>query len=57
MMVVKCAFKTCLYYNKGKCNRMCIELISFDYVDEKNEDIQGLSCKGFKYNSSWMYQE
>lgn len=57
MMVVKCAFKTCLYYNKGKCNRMFIELISFDYIDEKSEESQGLGCKGFKYNSNWMYQE
>lgn len=55
MMVVKCDFKTCLYYNKGKCNRVLIELISFDYTNEKSEESQGLCCKGFKYNSSWMY--
>lgn len=55
MMIVKCDFKTCLYYNKGKCNRVLIELISFDYTNEKSEESQGLCCKGFKYNSSWMY--
>ena len=57
MMVVKCALKTCLYYNNGKCNRMFIELTSFDYIDEKNEENQGLLCKGFKYKGTWMYQE
>lgn len=55
MMVVKCPYKTCLYYNKGKCNRVFIELIRFDYINEKSEESEGLDCKGFKYNSNWMY--
>lgn len=56
MMVVKCAFKTCLYCNKGKCNRVFIELISFDYTDGNSDEKEGLKCKGFKYNGEWMYK-
>ncbi|MDR3594357.1 hypothetical protein [Clostridium sp.] len=39
MMIVKCTFKTCLYYNKGKCNRVLIELIGFDYIDDELIDM------------------
>ncbi|AWK51588.1 DUF1540 domain-containing protein [Clostridium beijerinckii] len=53
-MIVKCAYKTCLYCNNGKCNRVAIELMSFDYLDEKKEESQGLECRGFKYNRDWM---
>ena len=56
MIIVKCAFKTCLHYDKGKCNRILIELISFDYISEKNQEKEGLQCKGFKYNHNWMYE-
>lgn len=56
MMVVKCAFKTCLYYKKGKCNRVLIELMSFDYINEENQESEGLECNGFKYNRDWMYE-
>jgi len=45
MMIVKCAYKTCLYCKNGKCNRVAIELMSFDYLDEKKKKVRDLNAE------------
>lgn len=53
-MIVKCNWKTCINCKKGICNRAAINLISFDYEENNEEECQGLMCNEYKYNPLWM---
>lgn len=52
-MLVKCKWKTCKYYKDEMCKAEAIELSTFDY-EENNEELEGLKCSAYKYDSFWM---
>ncbi|OOM75123.1 hypothetical protein CLPUN_35600 [Clostridium puniceum] len=52
-MLVKCEWKACRNYKDGICRAEVIELKSFDY-EEDNEELEGLKCSSYKYDSFWM---
>lgn len=55
MCKVKCAWKTCKSHKDGYCNSDGeIELKSFDYNNEDDEEQEGLQCTGFQYDKDWM---
>jgi hypothetical protein len=54
-MLIKCSWKTCVNYKDGVCKAKAIELKSFDY-EEDNEELEGLKCSAYKYDSFWMYR-
>ncbi len=51
--LVKCHWKTCINYKNGVCKAPEIELETFDY-EEDNEELEGLKCSSYKYDSFWM---
>lgn len=55
-MIVKCHWKTCVNYKSGICKAADIELETFDY-EEENEELEGLRCSSYKYDSFWMCNE
>lgn len=52
-MLIKCNWKTCINNKNEICKAETIELKSFDYEDD-NEELEGLQCKSYKYDSFWM---
>lgn len=55
-LLVKCNWKTCKYYKDEMCKADAIELKSFDY-EEENEELEGLKCSTYKYDSFWMCEK
>ncbi|WP_238860919.1 DUF1540 domain-containing protein [Clostridium sp. YIM B02569] len=55
-MLVRCQWKTCINYKDGMCKAPAIELKSFDY-EEDNEELEGLKCDSYKYDSFWMCEK
>lgn len=52
-LLIKCNWRTCKNYKDGVCRADSIELKSFDY-EEDNEELEGLKCATYEYDSFWM---
>lgn len=52
--LIKCDWKTCVNNKDCMCRSEAIELNSFDYETEENEELEGLKCSSYKYDEFWM---